>query len=403
MIVFWAIAPCCCLRDACITPALMSKPRTAASVTRDALNVSVYRDQLSGARCRFAAGTLARRVTTSLREIEQSVLEDTGAAAQRSPQPREPAARCCRGLAVPASGVCISRLPRRRLLTPEQAVSATRGMARRAADCGNGRAARGTAGKEPRIRRVGDARACPSDARPLRRGEPGLRQCRRGAQRTMRSPGGVTQTRLRWRRDIGSKANREADRESPRHRCDNVKALALAGTVAFGRKTTAPHSCIGSASFAFARPNPSSHSRCVRASKRPRRSRALPALRHNPRRLRLTRWHAAPAAAARAHRSAGSKARARARGESRADRYAFILRAPGSAAHAGRDSESAGERSALSIHARRSRSMFSGAKLSDQRSGHCRRADIQSGSAAVQPGEFRLQRARRAGRAACKS
>lgn len=79
MSVFWLIAGlmlACAL--AFVLVPLMRKRRADAAVTRDAINISVYRDQLRELDADLQAGTLTPgRHEEAIREIERRLLEDT--------------------------------------------------------------------------------------------------------------------------------------------------------------------------------------------------------------------------------------------------------------------------------------------------------------------------------------
>lgn len=91
MTAFWFIAAVllACAMAFVIVP-LVRKPRSGARVTRDAINVSVYRDQVRELDADVRAGTMtAGRRDEALRDIESRILEDMGA----SPESRARLAR----------------------------------------------------------------------------------------------------------------------------------------------------------------------------------------------------------------------------------------------------------------------------------------------------------------------
>jgi cytochrome c-type biogenesis protein CcmH len=86
-----------------VLPPLLRSKREAQSVTRDAVNVSVYRDQLRELDADLAAGVLSRdRYDEAKRELERGVLEDAEAAQAPPPQaPRSRSAAIVVAMAVP--------------------------------------------------------------------------------------------------------------------------------------------------------------------------------------------------------------------------------------------------------------------------------------------------------------
>ena len=87
-----------------VLPPMLRARRAAHAVTRDAVNVSVYRDQLRELDADLAAGVLSRdRYDEAKRELERGVLEDAAAGSQSpaAPQPRSRFAAIVVGLAVP--------------------------------------------------------------------------------------------------------------------------------------------------------------------------------------------------------------------------------------------------------------------------------------------------------------
>lgn len=85
-----------------VLPALLARGRHAASAERDATNIAVYRDQLRELDADLAAGTLSRgQYDEAHRELERRMLEDV-----RAPKAAAQAAKSSRGAAI-AVGVAM--------------------------------------------------------------------------------------------------------------------------------------------------------------------------------------------------------------------------------------------------------------------------------------------------------
>lgn len=102
MIVFWSIAALllACALGFIILP-LIRKSRAAAGVTRDAVNVSVYRDQLRELDADLEAGTMTpERHAETRREIEGRLLEDTAGGAAAAERHASGAKRAAAAVAI---------------------------------------------------------------------------------------------------------------------------------------------------------------------------------------------------------------------------------------------------------------------------------------------------------------
>lgn len=100
---FWIIAVFLAAAAlAFVLPALLARGRRAESVGRDATNIAVYRDQLKELDADLAAGTLSRgQYDEAHRELERRMLEDV-----RAPKIAAQAAKSGRGVAI-AVGVAV--------------------------------------------------------------------------------------------------------------------------------------------------------------------------------------------------------------------------------------------------------------------------------------------------------
>ena len=92
-----------------VVPPLLRDRRLASGITRDAVNVSVYRDQLRELEADLKAGTLSQdRYEEARSELKRRLLEDAGAGEQASaPAARSRHAAIVVGLAVPLLAVAL--------------------------------------------------------------------------------------------------------------------------------------------------------------------------------------------------------------------------------------------------------------------------------------------------------
>lgn len=90
-----------------VVPPLLRRG-TGAGVSRDAINVAVYRDQLRELEADLRAGTLAQeQYEKARREIEARLLQDVGGAGAAAAKPRSRAAAVTLGIAIPACALAV--------------------------------------------------------------------------------------------------------------------------------------------------------------------------------------------------------------------------------------------------------------------------------------------------------
>ena len=217
---------------------LLSRGRHAAA-PRASANLSIYRDQLRELDADLAAGTLARRRTTSARGASSrpGCSQDVG-----RPE-REPRAACARaaarvawalGAAVPLAALALYLLVGNPGgARPQSRAARLRRSSSRRWSSGSRRACART----PTTSRAGSSSGAPtacSGAFPRRPTPTPRRRC---ARRATRSSSPILPTCSRWR---AASACRASPRSSSLRALEldpqNLKALALAGTAAFERK-----------------------------------------------------------------------------------------------------------------------------------------------------------------------
>lgn len=90
-----------------IVPPLLRRG-TGGGVSRDAINVAVYRDQLRELEADLRAGTLAQdQYEIARREIEARLLQDVGAGGTAAARPRSRAAAIAFGIAIPVCALAV--------------------------------------------------------------------------------------------------------------------------------------------------------------------------------------------------------------------------------------------------------------------------------------------------------